>query len=84
MISCLFMMRMQTTTRYISAKFSLPRRTIVGMKRNVYSMDTVEVTPLNFGNFELDSHADTCALGANFSPLYYTGQQYDVTPFSSE
>ena len=84
MISCLFMMRMQTTTRSISAKFISSRQTIIGMKRNVDSMDTEEVTPGTFGRCELDSHAYTCSLGANFAPLYYTGQQCDITPFSSE
>ena len=50
MSSCLFMMWMQTITLYISAKFCSSRRTIMGIKRNVDSMDTKEVTLGTFGN----------------------------------
>ena len=32
-------------------------------------------------NCELDSHADTCCLGANFLPIYFTGKVCDVSPF---
>jgi len=32
-------------------------------------------------NSEIDSHADTCCLGANFMPLYFTGKVCDVMPF---
>ena len=32
---------------------------------------------------ELDSHADTCALGCNFVPLYFTGRACDVIPYSA-
>jgi hypothetical protein len=30
---------------------------------------------------EIDNHADTCCLGSNFVPLYFTGQQCEVQPF---
>jgi len=30
---------------------------------------------------EIDSHADTCCLGANFIPLYFTSKICNVTPF---
>jgi len=30
---------------------------------------------------EIDSHADTCCLGANFRPIYFTGKVCDVSPF---
>jgi len=32
-------------------------------------------------NTEIDSHADTCCLGANFTPLYFTSKICNVTPF---
>lgn len=31
---------------------------------------------------ELDSHADTCALGMNFTPLSFTGRKCDVLPYN--
>lgn len=34
------------------------------------------------GNLELDTHADTCCLGANFIPILYTGEVCSVQPFS--
>ena len=33
---------------------------------------------------ELDSHADTCALGSNFVPLQFTGRVCDVSPYNSK
>jgi len=32
-------------------------------------------------NCEIDSHADTCCLGANFVPVYFSGKVCDVSPF---
>jgi hypothetical protein len=32
---------------------------------------------------ELDSHADTCALGSNFTLLSYTGRECDVSPYNA-
>jgi hypothetical protein len=37
-----------------------------------------------FARCELDTHADTCALGRNFTPLSFTGRVCDVSPYSSE
>jgi hypothetical protein len=37
-----------------------------------------------FARCELDAHADTCALGRNFSPLSYTGRVCDVLPYNLE
>jgi hypothetical protein len=31
---------------------------------------------------EIDNHADTCCFGSNFTPLYFTGQVCDVSPFT--
>ena len=31
---------------------------------------------------EIDSHADTCCMGRNFVPLYFTEEVVDVTPFT--
>ena len=36
------------------------------------------------GRCELDSHADTCALGANFAPLHFTGRVCDVSPYNAD
>jgi hypothetical protein len=33
---------------------------------------------------ELDSHADTCALGSNFVPLSFSGRACDVTPYNAD
>ena len=32
---------------------------------------------------ELDTHADTCALGSNFVPLHFSGRVCDVAPYNS-
>jgi len=32
-------------------------------------------------NTEIDNHADTCCLGANFLPLFFTGKICDISPF---
>ena len=36
------------------------------------------------GQCEMDSHADTCCLGSNFIPIYFTGKVCDVAPFLSD
>jgi hypothetical protein len=33
---------------------------------------------------EMDSHADTCVAGPNFLVLEFTGEQCDVTPYTSD
>ena len=45
------------------------------------SISTFSIT--NLARCELDSHADTCALGCNFLPLSYTGRVCDVSPYNS-
>ena len=37
----------------------------------------------HFAHCELDSHADTCALGSNFTLLSYTGRECDVSPYNA-
>ena len=41
------------------------------------------LTITNHTRCELDSHADTCALGCNFLPLSFTGRVCDVSPYNS-
>ena len=41
-------------------------------------------TKQHFARCELDSHADTCALGRNFIPIHYTGRVCDVTPYNAD
>ncbi|TAN87586.1 MAG: hypothetical protein EYR95_16485, partial [Phormidium sp. SL48-SHIP] len=41
-------------------------------------------TPNTIAYIELDSHADTCCFGSNFTPVNFTEYYCDVTPFSEE
>jgi len=59
------------------SKLSSHDRRIIGAARSDPSQHPTVVE----SNTEIDSHADTCCLGANFLPLYYTGKVCDVTPF---
>jgi len=36
------------------------------------------------GACEMDSHANTCCLGMNFAPVYFTGKVCNVSPFLSD
>jgi len=45
------------------------------------SQSHIHVT--NIARCELDSHADTCALGQNFLPLAFTGRVCDVSPYNA-
>ena len=38
-------------------------------------------TPGNAARNELDSHAYTCCAGANWTPMLYTGEHCEVSPF---
>jgi hypothetical protein len=45
-------------------------------------VSSIHVEPV-FACCELDTHADTCAPGANFIPLSFTGRVCDVSPYNS-
>jgi hypothetical protein len=47
-------------------------------------LSSLRNTTHHFARCELDSHADTCALGSNFIPLSFTGRACDVTPYNAE
>jgi hypothetical protein len=71
--------------RNLFATFSSQRRQISqGQERTLRSVSMEQSQPGTSSSCELDSHADTCALGSNFISLYYTGQQCNVTPFSPD
>ena len=40
------------------------------------------VDAIHYGRIELDTHADTCVLGKNFTVLHYTGRECDVSPYT--
>ena len=40
-------------------------------------------TPDHVAHNELDIHADTCCAGANWTPMLYTGEHCEVSPFLS-
>ena len=65
----------------MAAYQSTQRRTTTNKFANIssYSSNISTTTARN----ELDSHADTCALGSNFVPLHYTGRVCDVSPYNS-
>ncbi len=65
----------------MAAYQSTQRRTATNKFANIssYSSNISTTTAQN----ELDSHADTCALGSNFVPLHYTGRVCDVSPYNS-
>ena len=45
-------------------------------------VSSIHVEPV-FAHCELDTHVDACALGANFTPLFFTGRVCDVSPYNS-
>lgn len=62
-----------------------PRRVVSGT-RSQPSQSLQNLCPDSpiHGQVELDTHADTCVLGANFVILHYTGRVCDVSPYSPE
>jgi hypothetical protein len=48
-----------------------------------FKISSVHSDPV-FSCCELDSHADTCALGCDFVPLSYTGRVCDVSPYNAK
>jgi len=56
-------------------------RRAVGSASSHRNQDVPEVQQV--GKCEMDSHADTCCLGANFIPIYFTGKICNVAPFLS-
>jgi len=62
--------------RNLSKVLAKPRRVINSARTHMASQPEIIQS-----NWELDSHADTCCLGANFVPLYFTGKVCDVSTF---
>ena len=60
---------------------STTRRAAPTIHRTISSLHH---TYIQTARCELDSHADTCALGSNFVLLHYTGRVCDVAPYNSE
>ena len=65
----------------LAAYQSTMRRAAPTIHRTISSLHH---TYIQTARCELDSHADTCALGSNFSLLHYTGWVCDVAPYNSE
>ena len=63
------------------AAYGTTERRTLPQHRNLSSLRN---TQPHHARCELDSHADTCALGSNFIPLYFTGRACDVTPYNSD
>jgi hypothetical protein len=70
-------------SRYIRSIHSGTRREILSMKRRIHYAGKHDVAAHQSSN-ELDSHANTCCLGKNFVPLYYTGEVCNVHAYSDE
>jgi len=60
------------------AAFSSSRRRISQVGRSEFG----ETKPNTLSNLEMDSHADTSCFGSNFTPISFTGQTCDVTPYT--
>ena len=63
------------------AAYGTTERRTLPHHRNLSSLQN---TQQHHARCELDSHADTCALGSNFIPLYFTGRACNVTPYNSD
>ena len=61
--------------------FSGSRRVVAKVARQEHPAPTVANT---IARSEIDNHADRCCFGANFTPLCFTGQACDVSPFSDK
>lgn len=46
------------------------------------SLQRIDSSSIVFGRYELDSHADTTALGKNSIILSFTGRECEVSPYS--
>ena len=66
----------------ISKVSSSNRRVVAKLERRPPGKESTAEN--HIARSEIDNHADTCCFGANFTPLYFTGQVCDVSPFSDE
>ena len=69
-------------SRVLATLHSSVRRTVANL--NVAANNQVKPSASVAGYCELDSHADTCVLGSNFVPLYFTERVFDVSPYDSQ
>jgi hypothetical protein len=70
-----------STSTCVAAYHTSARRLETTSMKTIASITNVTT---NTARNELDSHADTCALGSNFIILHYTGRVCDVAPYNSQ
>ena len=62
----------------------ISRHTVTSMRKvSDVEVSTYAKTLFKASN-ELDNHADTCCLGSNCVPIYFTGDECEVMPYSSD
>jgi hypothetical protein len=84
----LFTLWKRTTTKTnrparVSQAFSGSRCLVAKLVQQCVQSATSAVANV-IARSEIDNHADTCCFGSNFTPLCFTGQACDISPFAGE
>ena len=80
MLLCYGLISCNTCSRTSKSISSLERVVMVSERREIYYVSDSVINQYS-GSNEMDSHTDTCCLGKNFIPLYYTGEVCNVHAF---
>jgi hypothetical protein len=51
---------------------------------NPRGSDKAQTTPNTIARSEIDNHADTTCFGSNLTPIHFTGEHCEVSPFSDK
>ena len=83
MLVTILLVMPRSKCKYEPYRISVISKRIIGQaKRNPGRIDNL--TPsCHVARNKLDSHADICCAGANWTPMLYTGEHCEVSPFLS-
>jgi hypothetical protein len=66
----------------VNSIHSGPRK--ISSSYNPRRSDKAQTTPNTIARSEIDNHADTTCFGSNLTPIHFTGEHCEVSPFSDK
>ena len=83
MLDTILLVIPRSKIKYEPYFISVISKRIIGKSKRDPRRVANPTTPGHIARNELDSHADTCCAGENWTPMLYTGEHCMVSPFLS-
>ena len=83
MLVTMLLVMPRSKRKYEPYCISVISKSIIGQAKRDPERVANPTTPVHVARNKLYSHADTCCDGANWTPILYTGEHCEVSPFLS-